>query len=33
MLEIFGISLVEVARQAGVSTFAISRALNRTMKD
>ncbi len=33
LLEILGISLVEVARQVGVSTFAISEALDRIMKD
>ena len=33
MLEILGISLVEVARQEGVSMFAISEAIDRKMKD
>ena len=33
LVEILGILLVEVARQVGVSTFAISEAIDRTMKD
>ena len=33
LVEDFGIPLAEVARQVGVSTSAISKALNRTMKD
>ena len=33
LVEILGISLAEVARQVGVSTFAISEALDRKMKD
>ena len=33
LVGIFGISPAEVAGQVGVSTFAISEALNRTMKD
>ena len=33
LVENFGISLEEAARQVGVSTFAISEALDRKMKD
>jgi len=33
LVENFGITLAELARQVGVSTSAISKALNRTMKD
>ena len=33
LIEILGISLAEVARQVGVSTFAISEALDRKMKN
>ena len=33
LVENFGIPLVEVARQVGVSTSTISKALNRTMKN
>ena len=33
LVENFGIPLAEVARQVGVSTSAISKALNRTMKN
>ena len=33
LVENFGIPLAEVAPQVGVSTSAISKALNRTMKD
>jgi len=33
LVENFGISLAEVVRQVGVSEFAFSEALNRTMKD
>jgi len=33
LVENFGIPLAEVAGQVGVSTSAISKALNRTMKD
>ena len=33
LVEIFGILLAEVTRQVGVSTFDISEALGRIMKD
>ncbi|MCD4754768.1 MAG: LacI family DNA-binding transcriptional regulator [Deltaproteobacteria bacterium] len=33
MVENYGIPVAEVARQAGVSMSAISKTLNRTMKD
>jgi DNA-binding Lrp family transcriptional regulator len=33
LVENFGIPLAEVARQVGVSASAISKVLNRTMKD
>ena len=33
LVENFGISRAEVARQVGVSAFAISEALDRKMKD
>jgi hypothetical protein len=33
LIEILGILLSEIARQVGVSTFAISEALDKKMKD
>jgi predicted transcriptional regulator len=33
LVENFGFLLAEVARQVGISTFAISKALDRKMKD